>query len=71
VLRPGPRGPLLSGSYDEIRADTARLARMGVTELFYDLNWDPLVGAPDADPDAATRRAGAILDALAPVPGRA
>jgi probable F420-dependent oxidoreductase len=70
VLRPGPRGPMLSGSYDEIRADTARLAEMGVTELFYDLNWDPLVGAPDADPDAATHRAGTILDALAPVPGQ-
>ena len=37
-----------------------------MTEIFYDLNWDPQVGSPDADPAAAVRRAGEILDALAP-----
>jgi probable F420-dependent oxidoreductase len=57
---------LLSGSYDQIRADTERLAERGVTEIFYDLNWDPLVGAPDADPAAAAGRAAEILEALAP-----
>jgi hypothetical protein len=56
----------LSGSYDQIRADTRRLGEAGVTELFYDLNWDPLVGSPNVDPDAATRRATEILEALAP-----
>ena len=66
VLRLGERGPLLSGSVAQVRADTARLAEAGVTELFYDLNWDPLVGAPDADPDLAVRRADELLEALAP-----
>src|SRR5439155_15141052 len=42
----------LSGTYDEIRADVAWLGEQGVTELFYDLNWDPLVGSPDADAES-------------------
>lgn len=57
---------LLSGSFDDIRADTRWLAEQGVTELFYDLNWDPLVGAPDVDPVGAAARAAEILDELAP-----
>jgi alkanesulfonate monooxygenase SsuD/methylene tetrahydromethanopterin reductase-like flavin-dependent oxidoreductase (luciferase family) len=57
---------LLSGSYEQIRADTAWLAERGVTEVFYDLNWDPLVGSPDADRAAATDRAQEILEELAP-----
>jgi hypothetical protein len=61
----GGRVPL-SGSFDDIRADTAWLAEQGVTELFYDLNWDPLVGAPDVDPVGAAARAEAIMDGLAP-----
>jgi probable F420-dependent oxidoreductase len=38
----------LSGSYEQIREDTAWLGTLGVTEVFYDLNWDPLIGSPDA-----------------------
>jgi probable F420-dependent oxidoreductase len=56
----------LSGSYEQIREDVAWLGEQGVTEIFYDLNWDPLVGAPDLDPSAATARATEILEALAP-----
>ncbi len=56
----------LTGSYEQIRADVAWLAEQGVTELFYDLNWDPLVGNPAADPRAATERAEEILRGLAP-----
>lgn len=56
----------LSGSYEQIREDVAWLGEQGVTEIFYDLNWDPLVGAPDLDPAAATARAAEILEALAP-----
>jgi alkanesulfonate monooxygenase SsuD/methylene tetrahydromethanopterin reductase-like flavin-dependent oxidoreductase (luciferase family) len=56
----------LSGSYDDVRADAAWLAGQGVTELFYDLNWDPAVGSPDVDPAAAAERAEEILLALAP-----
>ncbi|MDR3035222.1 MAG: TIGR03619 family F420-dependent LLM class oxidoreductase [Kitasatospora sp.] len=72
VVRAGAQPPgdggrrLLSGSYEQIRADTAWLGDRGVTEVFYDLNWDPHVGSPDADPATAAARAGEILHALAP-----
>ena len=57
---------LLSGGANQIREDTAWLAGQGVTEVFYDLNWDPLIGSPDANPEDAADRAAVILDALAP-----
>jgi probable F420-dependent oxidoreductase len=57
---------LLSGSYADIRADADWLAGQGVTELFYDLNWDPLIGSPTADPVGALARADEILTELAP-----
>ena len=59
---------LLSGSHLQIRDDTAWLAEQGVTEVFYDLNWDPQIGSPHADQDAATDRAAELLEALAPAP---
>jgi probable F420-dependent oxidoreductase len=57
---------LLSGDYDQIRADAAWLGEQGVTEVFYDLNWDAEVGSPDAAPEAAAERAQEILRELAP-----
>jgi len=57
---------LLSGESGQIRDDLSWLGGQGVTEVFCDLNWDPLVGAPDADPAAAADRAATILAALAP-----
>jgi probable F420-dependent oxidoreductase len=57
---------LLSGSYEKIRDDTAWLGEQGLTELFYDLNWDPEVGNPAVAPEAAAARATTILEALAP-----
>ncbi len=33
--------------------------QQGVTEVFYDLNWDPQIGSPDAEPPAAADRARA------------
>jgi probable F420-dependent oxidoreductase len=57
---------LLSGSYAQIRADTDWLGEQGVTEVFYDLNWDPLIGSPEVDHAAATGRAREIMAALAP-----
>jgi hypothetical protein len=57
---------LLSGDYDQIRADTEWLGAHGVTEVFYDLNWDPQIGSPVVSPDAAADRAEEILYALAP-----
>jgi probable F420-dependent oxidoreductase len=56
----------LSGSIDQIRADTAWLGEQGVTEVFYDLNWHPRIGAPDADPVTAFARATRLLADLAP-----
>ena len=65
---PGPDGGrrLLSGSYQQIRDDAAWLGEQGVTELFYDLNWDPQVGNPALSAEAAAGRAGRILAELAP-----
>jgi probable F420-dependent oxidoreductase len=64
----GPDGErlLLSGSYSQIRADTQRLGELGVTEVFYDLNWDPLVGSPDIPQASAIERGRELLHALAP-----
>jgi probable F420-dependent oxidoreductase len=64
----GPDGGrrLLSGGYQQIRGDAEWLAEHGVTELFYDLNWDPQVGSPSVAPEAAAERAGEILAELAP-----
>jgi probable F420-dependent oxidoreductase len=57
---------LLSGSFARIREDAAWLGEQGVTELFYDLNWDPQVGSPAVEPQAAAARAERILAELAP-----
>jgi probable F420-dependent oxidoreductase len=64
----GPDGGrrLLSGSFAQIREDAAWLGEQGVTELFYDLNWDPQVGSPAVEPAAAAGRAEQILAELAP-----
>lgn len=64
----GPRDGMLTGSYNDVRTDAEHLAELGVTELFYDLNWHPVVGSPDSDPAAATELADEILHALAPAP---
>jgi probable F420-dependent oxidoreductase len=66
VVRVGERKGRLSGSYDDIRADVAWLGEQGVTELYYDLNWDPQIGNPDVSPQAATARAAEIIENLAP-----
>jgi probable F420-dependent oxidoreductase len=66
VLRFGRREGRLSGSYDDIRADTAWLAEQGVTELYYDLNWDERVGNPAVPTEEATALAMEIVTALAP-----
>ncbi|GAA5187683.1 TIGR03619 family F420-dependent LLM class oxidoreductase [Rugosimonospora acidiphila] len=56
----------LTGSRDQVAEDLARIDEQGVTELFFDLNWDPLVGSPNADPAAGAARAEEILHAMAP-----
>jgi probable F420-dependent oxidoreductase len=67
--RPGPGGsprPMLVGTPDQIRADFAEIAAQGITELFVDLNFDPEIGSPDADPAESRRRADEALTAFAP-----
>jgi probable F420-dependent oxidoreductase len=61
---------LLSGGAEAIRDDLGWLEGKGVNEVFCDLNWDPQVGSPDADPSSAADRAATILDALAPANAR-
>jgi probable F420-dependent oxidoreductase len=64
-VRAGERAPLV-GSLEDIGADLSDLAAKGITETFIDLNFDPEVGSPDADPVASMRRAHEVLEAFAP-----
>jgi hypothetical protein len=50
---------------DDLRA----LGEQGMTEVFIDLNFDPTIGGPDADPAVSMRRAEAALTAFAPARG--
>ena len=59
------RGPL-QGTVEQIRSDFDDLAAQGVTELFVDLNFDPEVGSPDADPAQSRSRVDDALAAFAP-----
>ncbi|MFC9974475.1 TIGR03619 family F420-dependent LLM class oxidoreductase [Spirillospora sp. NPDC127200] len=59
------RAPL-TGSHEEIRADFDDLAAQGVTELFVDLNFDPALTGPDADPWDSMFLAREALQAFAP-----
>jgi probable F420-dependent oxidoreductase len=56
----------LHGDAEQIRQDFDSLAEQGVTELFIDLNFDPEVGSPAADPAASMRRAEHVLTTFAP-----
>lgn len=66
-VRPGgtPDRRPLTGSIAEIHDDVHELARMGLTEFFFDLNFDPRIGSPDVDPDAAMEVAEEVLSAFA------
>jgi probable F420-dependent oxidoreductase len=56
----------LTGSLAEIRGDFDGLRADGITQTFVDVNFDPEIGSPDADPDVSMRRAEEALEALAP-----
>ncbi|WP_328460813.1 TIGR03619 family F420-dependent LLM class oxidoreductase [Actinoplanes sp. NBC_00393] len=56
----------LSGSWEQIREGAQRYAEAGATELFYEPNWDPRIGGPDADPATAAALGEEVLTALAP-----
>lgn len=59
----------LTGSLAEIRGDLELLEEQGITEFFFDLNFDPRIGSPEADPQASMHVAEEVLDAFSP--GRA
>jgi probable F420-dependent oxidoreductase len=59
------RRPLF-GSLDEVREDVERYGEAGLTELFLELNFDPRIASPDADPGAGLERALELMHALAP-----
>ena len=56
----------LTGSAEQIRADLTDLESQGIDEVFFDLNFDPTVVAPDADPAVSLARAHEVLESLAP-----
>ncbi|MGH2929397.1 MAG: TIGR03619 family F420-dependent LLM class oxidoreductase, partial [Solirubrobacteraceae bacterium] len=62
-VRSTTRAPL-TGTLAEVREDLRTLAATGMTEAFVDLNFDPLVGAPDADPRSALRHFLIVLEAM-------
>ncbi|HEX4729414.1 MAG TPA: TIGR03619 family F420-dependent LLM class oxidoreductase [Jatrophihabitans sp.] len=62
----GDRRPL-HGTAEQIRQDLAALAEQGVGEVFLDLNFDPRVGSPDADPAASLEYAEKVLIEFAPI----
>jgi hypothetical protein len=64
-VRTGERAPL-TGTLEQIAEDIAALGEKGITELFVDLNFDPEIGSPQADPQASLIRADVVLAALAP-----
>jgi probable F420-dependent oxidoreductase len=66
-IRPAglPQRTPLTGTPDQIRSDFDDIAAQGITELFVDLNFDPEIGSPDADPAASRRRADEALEAFA------
>ncbi|MEU4688193.1 TIGR03619 family F420-dependent LLM class oxidoreductase [Actinoplanes sp. NPDC023714] len=66
VVRGALQSGALSGTWAQIRDGAQRYAEAGATELFYDPNWDPRIGAPDADPVRAAELGEEILTELAP-----
>lgn len=67
----GKGSGLLTGTMEEVRSDIQGLEGLGFSELFVDLNFDPEIGSPDADPRESRRRADEALEALAPSRERA
>jgi alkanesulfonate monooxygenase SsuD/methylene tetrahydromethanopterin reductase-like flavin-dependent oxidoreductase (luciferase family) len=56
----------LQGSATQIRTDLDALAAAGVTEVFFDLNWDEGTTSAGVDPAAALQGAEHLLRTLAP-----
>ncbi|HWA67851.1 MAG TPA: TIGR03619 family F420-dependent LLM class oxidoreductase [Mycobacteriales bacterium] len=63
---PDPAAGPLTGPIDVIREGLAHYAELGATEVFLDLNFDELIGTPDADPARSVDIAHRMLEELAP-----
>jgi alkanesulfonate monooxygenase SsuD/methylene tetrahydromethanopterin reductase-like flavin-dependent oxidoreductase (luciferase family) len=63
-----PSGPRrhLQGTREQVLDDLAGLRRLGVTEVFLDLNFSPRVGSPHVAADEALAYAEQVLEAFAP-----
>ena len=64
-LREGERGPL-TGSLADAADGLRGIEAAGMTEAFVDLNFDPLLASPDADPAASLSHARRVIEGLAP-----
>jgi probable F420-dependent oxidoreductase len=62
----GPDRRPLTGTVEQIKDDIAGYATRGADELFIDLNFDPEIGSPSADPAASMQRALAALEDFRP-----
>jgi probable F420-dependent oxidoreductase len=62
----GPGRRALTGTIEQIKEDIAGYAARGADELFIDLNFDPEIGSPSADPEESMDRALAALEEFAP-----
>lgn len=63
---PGGQRQPLEGTRQQVLDDLVGLRAQGVTEVFFDLNFSPLVGSPDVDAGEALAYAEHVLDAFAP-----
>ncbi len=61
----GPDEPTLTGPIDRVRDGLAAYEAAGATEVFLDLNFDELIGNPDADPARSMATAHQVLEAFA------
>jgi probable F420-dependent oxidoreductase len=64
--QPDPAAGALTGPIEVIREGLDQYAAHGATEVFLDLNFDELIGTPDADPATSMEVAHQILEAFAP-----
>ena len=62
----GSLGRATATSRGVVHVALAALAERGITEVFVDLNFDPEIGSPTADPEASMAVAREVLDAFAP-----
>jgi probable F420-dependent oxidoreductase len=65
-LRDQADSAALTGPVDRIRSGLEQYAEAGATEVFLDLNFDELIGTPDADPARSMDVARQLLEEFAP-----